>query len=134
MEEFKNMFLTPQDLRIGNFINYENTIHIVTELHQEKVIHHWIGSSNDGYVTRYNQILSLPLTIREVENFGFMEDFERLKNVKGYFNNQGYFLEENNNGFALFRFDLTKIVDVDFVHELQNIYFDLTKRHLVYKQ
>jgi hypothetical protein len=139
MKGFKNMFLTPQDLRIGNYINYEMTIHVVDEIHQDKLIHHWVNANSDGYVTRYNQILSIPLTAREIEDLGFIEDFKRIRNTEGYFDNQGYFLEDNGSmGFRLNRHDdedcYTFITHVEFVHELQNIYFDLTKRLLTYKE
>jgi hypothetical protein len=130
----KNMFLRPQDLRIGNYINYENTTHIVTELHQEKLIHNWINYAGDAYVTKYTQILSIPLSVKEIENLGFQEDFDRIKHVDGYFDNQGHFIEVDGDAFWLCRHndenDYVRIAPMDFVHELQNLYFDLTKNEL----
>lgn len=130
------MFLKPQDLRIGNYINYENTTHVVTELHEDKIIHHWIKHGGDGYVTRYNQILSIPLSIREIENLGFQEDFERIRDMEGYYDNNGYFIEHDGDAFWFCRHldedDYVRLVPVDFVHELQNLYYLFTKKELTF--
>lgn len=128
------MFLTAQDLRVGNYINYENTTHIVTELHQEKIIHNWINSLSDGYVTRYNQILSIPITIKELDSLGFIEDFEIIENVKGYWNDTKYFVELIGDDYWFSELkkngEIIQHLPVDFVHELQNVYFFFTKKEL----
>jgi hypothetical protein len=128
----KNMFLTPHDLRVGNYINYENTTHVVAEIHQEKIIHYWLNSGGDGYVTSYKQILSIPISTHEIEKFGYNE------------NEDDSALFEHHSGFSLLHvgddFILTKKIDgklislhtVDFVHELQNLIFLLTKEKLTY--
>jgi hypothetical protein len=130
----KNMILTPQNLRIGNYINYENTTHVVSELHQEKIIHHWIKHNGDGYVTRYDQILSIPLSVREIENLGFQEDLNRIKNMNGFYDDFGYFIEHDGDAFWFCRHndedDFVRLVPVEFVHDLQNLYYLFTKKEL----
>lgn len=130
------MILRPQDLRVGNYINYENTTHVVSELHQEKIIHHWIKHNGDGYVTRYDQILSIPLSVREIENLGFQEDFNRIKYVEGFYDDNGYLIEHYGDIFWFCRhnnkYDFERLVPVDFVHELQNLYFLFTKKELTF--
>lgn len=132
----KELLLTAKDLRIGNYINYECTTHVVAEIHREKIIHYWINSGHDGYVTNYKQILSIPLTEKEVIRLGFNEDFDLIKGVDGYYDDNGYcvildldnevWFCQNNNG------TIFKIATIDFVHELQNIYFYITKKELKY--
>ena len=124
------MFLKPQDLRIGNYINYECTTHIVAELHEDKLIHHWWDFAADGYVTRYNQILSIPLTCSELEKLGFEEKED------GYFSDSNFFLVEIDQNFWLCELKEDNIViryaEVDFVHDLQNLYYFFTKQELKY--
>lgn len=124
------MFLKPQDLRIGNYINYESTTHVVAELHEDKLIHHWWKNATDGYVTKYNQILSIPLTHIELDRLGFEEK------EKGYFADSNFFLSEFNDDFWLCELigenNIMRYIRVDFVHELQNIYYLYTKKELKY--
>lgn len=123
------MFLKPQDLRIGNYINYECTTHVVAELHEDKLIHHWWNFAADGYVTKYNQILSIPLTGIELEKLGFEEK------ENGYFADSNFFLAEIHEDFWLCELIDDKVVryaQVDFVHELQNLYYFFTKQELKY--
>jgi hypothetical protein len=133
----KEMFLTSKNLRVGNYINYECTTHVVSEIHTEKIIHYWINSGHDGYVTNYNQILSIPITIEEVIKFGFHED-DYATGV--YSNNNGYSIVDDGEFFWLCRNNrkiknsnkLEYIGCFDFVHELQNLYFDVAKKELKY--
>jgi hypothetical protein len=130
----KNMFLTPQELRIGNYINYENTTHIVTELHKEKIIHHWLNYADEGYVTSYSQILSIPLSVREIESLGFLPGVDDRYDNRYFYDNKGYVIDHNNDTFWFCRakgeHHLDKIAEVDFVHQFQNLYFDITRREL----
>lgn len=136
-KKFKEMFLTSKDLRVGNYINYECTTHVVSEIHSEKIIHYWINSGHDGYVTNYKQILSIPITIEEITKFGFHEDKSGV-----YSNDNGYAIVDDGEFFWLCRMSrknkikdsdkLEYIATFDFVHELQNLYFHVAKKELKY--
>lgn len=130
------MNLRPQELRVGNYVNYENTTHVISELHAEKVIHFWINYGGDGYVTKYDQILPIPINVHEVEKLGFNEDFNRLKNCEGYFDERGYYIENDADTFWLCQYideDYgVRIATIEFVHDLQNLYFAITKFELEY--
>lgn len=135
IESKKFMFLTPKDLRVGNYVNYENTTHVIDEIHTERVIHHWINYGGDGYVTHYTQILMIPISIKEIENLGFILDDDRVKNNPDlYFDDRGYCIEVDGDSFWLCKHndenDVQRIVSIDYVHDLQNLYYDLTKREL----
>lgn len=124
------MFLKPQDLRIGNYINYECTTHVVAELHEHKLIHHWWNYPADGYVTNYKNILSIPLTDNELERFGFEEKENE------YFIDNNFLLKKINGDFWLCKLieemKLVHYMKIDFVHELQNIYYFFVKLELKY--
>ena len=67
-----------EDLRIGNYVNYEQTTHTIAELHSDKVLHVWNGSKDrhgsgwDGYYTNYDQIKPIELTDEEFISLGFV--------------------------------------------------------------
>lgn len=128
------MFLTKKDLRIGNYINYECTTHVVSELHENKLIHHWLGYEGEGYVTTYDHILSIPVSKKELEKFGFVEDVENEKIYR--IESSTLFIEEKKGEFFLCKIDENNITIVisslDLVHEFQNLFFDLTKIELKY--
>lgn len=133
----EEMFLTPRDLKVGNYVNHDNTTHVVDEIHTKKIVHHWIDSKSDETITTYKEILSIPLSVREIEHLGFMEDGNRIRNVdEAYFDNKGYFIENDAGTYWLCQHhdedDYQRVAPIDFVHELQNLYFDLTKRVLTY--
>ena len=67
--------MNKSSLQTGNYVNYEQTTHQIDEIHSDKVIHHWLGSSSDGYVTSYDQIKPIEISVDELERFGF----ERFK-------------------------------------------------------
>jgi len=129
------MHLTAKDLRIGNYINYESTTHVVSEIKFDKLVHYWLSYKNDGYVTTYESILPIPLSKRELECLGFIEDSEddkvyRIENSKFYveeYKEEDYYLCYNNSkGVKMV------ITPISLVHEFQNIFFDLTKIELEY--
>lgn len=128
------MELTPKDLRVGNYINFDNTTHVVDEIHKDKLIHHWIdlNGKRSGIVkSNYHLILSLPITSKEIEKLGF--NFEENSDL--YVDDNGYCIKDDAGNYWLCEHrdeDVVRIVRVDFVHELQNTYFDLTKIELNY--
>lgn len=129
------MFLTSKDLRIGNYINYESTTHVVSELHANKLIHHWLGYYNEGYVTSYNQILSIPISKKELEDLGFNEDRENENIYR--FETSSFYVEELNGDFYLCqdkpKGNKVSICSISLVHEFQNVFFDLTRIELKYE-
>ena len=122
------MFLTAKDLRVGNYVNYDNTTHVIKEIHQKEVIHFWVNGGTEDIVSKYTGILSIPLTPREIERFGFN------KNLNHYLNNDGYCIEEDGDDFWLCQSGskVIRIAAIEFVHELQNLYYEVKKKELIY--
>lgn len=128
------MFLTSKDLRIGNYINYESTTHVVLELQANKLIHYWLGYEGEGYVTTYNQILAIPLSKKELENLGFSEDRENENIYR--IETSSFYIEESDGEFYLCqdkpKGNKVSICPIYLVHEFQNLFFDLTRIELKY--
>ena len=56
-------------LRLGNIIMYEQTAHVIDELHETKALHTW--RRVDRHWTRYDIIEGFPLTAEWLRKFGF---------------------------------------------------------------
>ncbi len=76
----------------------------------------------------------IPISIKEIEHLGFILDGDL------YFDNNGYCIDVSNDIFWLCQHiqylkkddEIIKIARIDYLHELQNLYYDLTKRELKY--
>lgn len=129
------MQLRSKDLRVGNYVNYNNTVHIVNEIQKNTIKISWIDSKNikeDEFDCLYKNILSLPLTNKEIEKFGYIKDDNNLiENRDLYINNSDYIIE-NNNGTIWLCNQFGRIAIIEYVHELQNLYFSLKNEELKY--
>lgn len=79
----------------------------------------------------------IPLTEEWLVKFGFKKRITKVRSgasVTTYDNGTVYDLKlaENNLGFD-FRYDSIEIVELKYVHQLQNLYFALTKTELTLK-
>ena len=134
------------DLRIGNYVYYEHTTHIVSGIHGNKVYSWWVKDGEpvieyeakdisgtqveNPYMDVVSQYEPIPLTEGLLKEFGFdMKDKNRLDWVKGAFN-----LERSNEDDSKFCFEVySHYIPLDYIHQLQNLYFALTGEELKLK-
>lgn len=129
--------IQPQELRIGNSVNTELGIAEVIGIYEDVVDVKGVSvidnssenkisistRSFDGCV-EYEKIQPIPLTEEILLKFGFLKDdnFYHLNNI--------WISNFYENYFSLDGFDETKI---EFVHQLQNLYFALTGEELKFE-
>jgi hypothetical protein len=130
--------LNPNELRLGNYVNYEQTSHIISELGKGLVAHYWHKRTNDEeYVSRYEELKPIELTAEILEKCGFeKEDFfgyshPHLK-CRWITSDFGDVILDR----PFLRFDSIGrppyiCTDVYFLHQLQNLYFALTGEELI---
>ena len=134
------------ELRIGNYVYYGHTTHIVSGIHGNKVYSWWVKDGEpvieyeakdisgtqveNPYIDVISQYEPIPLTEEWLEKFGFdIKDKDRLDWVKGAFN-----LERSNEDNNKFCFEVySHYIPLDYVHQLQNLYFALTREELTIK-
>lgn len=134
------------DLRIGNYVYYEHTTHIVSGVHGNKVYSWWVKDGEpvieyeskdvsgtqveNPYMDVVSQYEPIPLTEGLLKEFGFdMKDKNRLDWVKGAFN-----LERSNEDDSKFCFEVySHYIPLDYIHQFQNLYFALTGEELTLK-
>lgn len=134
------------DLRIGNYVYYEHTTHIVSGVHGNKLYSWWVKDGEpvieyeakdisgtqveNPYMDVVSQYEPIPLTEEWLLKFGFdMKDKNRLDWVKGAFN-----LERSNEDDSKFCFEVySHYIPLDYIHQFQNLYFTLTGEELKLK-
>lgn len=135
--------MTATELRVGNYLYYEHTTHIVSGVHGNKVYSWWVKDGQpvieyeakdvsgtqveNPYIDVISQYEPIPLTEEWLIKFGF----EMGKNPKiiQLFPMQ---LLETPNGFEYFLgygFG-GKFIVIKYLHQLQNLYFALTNEEL----
>lgn len=119
------MEITAIDLRIGNYVMYA----------EDQVQFKVIGIDTDGLTVENesdktwietNTFEAIPLTETWLKDFGFIYD-----GGEGWISQIGeHFYFSLRGGFIHKMYRDTKFVGVNFVHELQNLYYELTKTEL----
>ena len=134
--------LNETDLRIGNFVtwkdeeNPENAILTITGINLNGDIHvewEWEDGTIDNTDCQLKDISPIPLTDKWVKDFG-------LNAHKTY---DKFFLADDNIAISTadgkFRFMMGNFVcqlmirEIEFVHELQNLFFEIKRQELELK-
>lgn len=132
--------MNKSELRIGNFIEYEATTHVVEELHSDKVLHQWLQGAGSGYVTSYKSIKGIELTPEWLTLLGF-DAYTYASELSGMiteytFNNLSIVdFESSGKNFVLSNaFNFNVRPKVKYVHHLQNLVHAILGRELELKK
>ena len=129
------------ELRIGNLLIYEKTTHEVTSVDGKSVKSIWRGNQRideyDDFVFAYEPI---PLTAEWFNRLGFQDfktDYGIMLNTPDRHlvvmpvRNEFYPCIEVESEFSSGEKQVCHLNRIEFVHELQNLYYTLTKMELV---
>lgn len=117
--------IKPEELKIGNLIHVPSTGQTipVTAINMDLGV--WVNRSLG--VLGFDQIDPTPLTEEWLLKFGFEKSY-------GEFTKKGFsFRICSNEIFTNEEYNPTKICKIDFVHQLQNLFFALTREELTLK-
>ena len=130
------------ELRIGNYLYYEATTHVVSGILGNRVYSWWVKDGKavieyetkdvggaqveNPYIDNINRYEPIPLTEEWLLKFGFKS--------KSYGYGDSEWKQWNNGKITLngFRETLSG-VDCEYIHQLQNLYFALTGEELEIK-
>ena len=135
------------DLRIGNYVYYENTTHIVSGVHGNKVYSWWVKDGEpvieyeakdisgtqveNPYMDVVSQYEPIPLTDEWLLKFEFWtSDWDVHSTLRKQVLDSSLVYDKDNKTFDLG--DLLNI-KIEYVHQLQNLYFVLTGEELKLK-
>ena len=132
-----------QDLRIGNYVVYEATTHIVSAIGRSGVYSWWVKDGEpvieyrlldadgkqveDPYFDQISNYEPMPITEEWLLKFGF-ENWDKNKWVDS---NSVLTISKNDDNFLCLINQ--RDVDILYVHQLQNLYFALTGKELTLK-
>ena len=146
------------ELRIGNYVYYEHTTHIVSGVHGNKVYSWWVKDGEpvieyeakdisgtqveNPYMDVVSQYKPIPLTEEWLLKFGFVNIDKGNNDFITYTDSEhNYYLQNDvrkkdgkylilDNSFDDLR--AFSMIDIEYVHQLQNIYYCLTGEELNY--
>lgn len=119
-----------KDIKIGNYFKVHNTIvviHSITENYVTYFLHKDFRKVKDYFTTKIEDLK--PLIIDNLLLFGFGESI--YKNQYEY-KSSNYILKKEQSYFELYFLD-SFIKRINFVHELQNLYYLLDKEDLKFQ-
>jgi hypothetical protein len=130
---------TAEELRIGNVLLFENEAQVVSSIHSDNTIR--LKKTKDDkchgcYRVDAVTIKPIPITEDWLLKFGFERTFKKLKGC--YVDKHGKYMlcDNNENGFDIYIFGYDEdlyINSVNYIHQLQNLYFALTGEELICK-
>ena len=125
------------ELRIGNWVNYEQTSHIVTGIKNNVIWSRWKGQENDEdeYLDDFDNYKPIPLSPEILGKCGFVR-----------YNNTWELVSDKNERYGVWCFTIYDYresgynynsaefpVKLNYLHQLQNLYFALTGEELTVK-
>ena len=117
--------MTENELRIGNWVNHPNDGNM--EVHGASFLKVFGENVSDMYQP-------IPLTEEWLVKFGFEEDFEGISST---WHNEVKSIRieiiHDSNGFHTIVGAFSTWVNIQYVHQLQNLYFALTNTELELK-
>jgi len=124
------------ELRTGNLIDY-NGIHCTVEIINGEVDEVYILGDSFYYGVNIKEIEGIPITKERLLVFGFVQD----KIDKSFeLNSFSIFLDKrikdniylkSIDGFGNFTWNVASGLKVQYIHQLQNLYFALTNEELI---
>jgi hypothetical protein len=124
--------MNPGEIRIGNYINDEATTHVVAGIrnHLGKIYvqSYWIQdpAKKPMYSTYIEQISPIEITKKELLRFGYEFQASDIWVIP----NSGIFILFDEELQASIAGDI--LIPIKYIHQLQNIVFDLYGKELTY--
>ena len=109
------------ELRMGNLVYVDNEIIEVWEVSDSSINYHYM----EGKDIAIEELKPIPLTVEWLEKFGF----ENIKDDVYRFGYYEYFM----GGLCFDGVEIFNAKRIDYVHQLQNLYFALTEEELTLK-
>ena len=135
--------MKPQDLRIGNYVYYEHTTHIVDGIYENKVYSWWVKNGEPvieyemkdigGAMVKnpYRDVISqyepIPLTEEWLIKLGFEKNI-----TTDLYPTFSYDILNVNDGIV-YVLNYGFVNHIKYVHQVQNLYFTLTGEELKLK-
>ena len=125
------------DLRIGNYVNIEGDVVKVKEIYEKSI--HYANSEYESYATE-DFIQPIELTGDILINIGFKKGYNEIYSMALCTDYYDYYIsyqnvKDNKYSFVAYGYngDLKRQIRLDniqYLHELQNVFFSFTNQEL----
>jgi hypothetical protein len=116
--------MTPRELRIGNDVYYNDKVISISVIGLEE--YEYLGDTHSKSTLDRRDYQPIPITEQWLLDFGFERIGNKYRLIRGF-----HWLTVNC--YSIYIFD-EQITLIDYVHQLQNLYFALTGTELELKQ
>jgi hypothetical protein len=119
------------DLRIGNVLLYNNVKHDKFALIVEDVSKYGINYEEGNHMeVKFSELLPIKLTPEILEQVGFELKYAEYYGIDcdGYFGSYDFL--DVGNGIQVFDDEGCKVVLLEYLHDIQNFYYQFTKQEL----
>lgn len=133
--------MKPEELRLGNYVNYQGRIQKVTGLDKTVVYLCAPAFDDKSYPIPVGSIKPIPITEEWLLKFGFDKAESKFTDkpeiLTKQISNINY-LDYEDDSFAISGVSGHVVTtfwnDIKFVHQLQNLYYALTEEELQFKE
>ena len=133
--------MEPQELRIGNYIYYEHTTHIVSGVHGNRVYSWWV---KDGEPVIEYEAKDISGTQVEAPYMDVISQYEPIPLTEEWLLKLGFKKNITTDLYPTFSYDILNVNDdivyvlnygfvnrrFKYVHQLQNLYYTLSGKEL----
>lgn len=123
--------LTPQELRIGNYIEWSGNKHKVCKLDDSSGYLHVRKKNKESQYVPFHSVKPIPITSKWLIDFGFELNIENDAYYK-----ESYAVSVSEDGCLFFYagdYNLHELREFNYLHELQNLFHSLTGTELTIK-
>ena len=127
--------ILPQELRLGNLVEYEKTTHVITGIITDKILSRWIKQpvTEHDYACHFSEISEIPLTEEWLVKMGSEIKFHPAGDGSYYsYTINGVQITWGGSGEYRFVFR-NNICSIKYVHQLQNLFRCLCGKELEIK-
>jgi len=131
-----------RELRIGNYVFYELTFHVITGIMEHTIMHAWMaggsGPIGAGYYTTEEELEPIPLDEDWLIRLGFTKKGEdKWQWVSAFCKDTNISIILDNGQFYILFDTLDPMCPreepVHTVHNLQNIFIDIDNKYLTWE-
>jgi hypothetical protein len=153
--------MEPQDLRIGNYVYYEHTTHIISGIMGNKIYSWWVKDGEpvieyeqkdiggaqveNPYMDVIDRHEPIPLTDNHFIEWGFfkkddywcrgIEDYNYCFKYRDWAKNWAFYQEFTDSPFEHdegVKYSIS--FDIEFIHQIQNLWFALLHKEITDKE
>ena len=123
--------MNAQELRIGNLVERDGNILEVVRIAKDNIINYDLILQSKGMHVNSGNVIPIPLTEEWLVKFGFYYSDDENEFLELQLMHKTKLYADNSNEFSTVVLKIKENeIEIEYVHQLQNLYFALTGKEL----